>query len=123
MQSIIYWHPLVYRTVLRILYGKEYSKRYELIAEEAGGMEVLDLCCGDCKLAEYVSKYTGADFNNPDFMKLADSFGVDSARVSSPAELKPVLARAIEGNSPALIEVVIKKGSEISPWEFIHPAV
>lgn len=64
----------------------------------------------------------GADFTNPDFLKLADSFGIEGQRVSSPAELKPVLTRAIEGSTPVLIEVVIEKGSEVSPWEFIHPA-
>jgi acetolactate synthase-1/2/3 large subunit len=65
----------------------------------------------------------GADFNNPDFMKLADSFGIEGRRVSSPVELKPVLARAIEADAPVLIEVLIEKGSEVSPWEFIHPPV
>jgi len=72
---------------------------------------------------QFDNRVIGADFNNPDFMKLADSFGIEGRRVSSPAELKPVLAHAIESGAPVLIEVVIEKGSEISPWEFIHPAV
>ncbi|SDR25670.1 acetolactate synthase, large subunit [Rhizobiales bacterium GAS113] len=61
----------------------------------------------------------GADLVNPDFMKLADSFGVAGYRVHSPAELKPVLARAIAAGKPCLIEAVVKKGSEVSPWEFL----
>ena len=65
----------------------------------------------------------GVDFNNPDFLKLADSFGVAGRRVASPTQLKPVLAQAIEADAPVLIEVVIEKGSEASPWEFIHPPV
>lgn len=72
---------------------------------------------------QYDGRVIGADFNNPDFMKLADSFGIEGRRVSSPAELKPVLAHAIESGAPVLIEVVIEKGSEGSPWEFIHPPV
>lgn len=70
---------------------------------------------------QFDNRVIGADFINPDFMKLADSFGIEGARVSSPAELKPVLAKAIEADAPVLIEVVIEKGSETSPWEFIHP--
>ena len=64
-------------------------------------------------------RLTGADLVNPDFMKLADSFGVAGHRVRSPAELKPVLAAAIAADAPCLIEVVVERGSETSPWEFL----
>jgi acetolactate synthase-1/2/3 large subunit len=63
----------------------------------------------------------GADLVNPDFMQLAKAFGVEGHRVASPEELRPVLARAIAGTAPVLIEVVVERGSEVSPWEFIHP--
>lgn len=62
----------------------------------------------------------GADLKNPDFMKLAESFGVAGYRVSSPDELKPVLAKAIDDNKPALIEISIETGSEAAAWEFIN---
>jgi len=61
----------------------------------------------------------GADLVNPDFMKLADSFGVEGYRVRSPAELKPVLERAIAAEMPCLIEAVIERGSEVSPWDLL----
>ena len=67
----------------------------------------------------YEGRILGADLVNPDFMKLADSFGLAGVRVRSPAELKPVLERAIAADKPCLIEVVIEKGSEVSPWEFL----
>ncbi len=62
----------------------------------------------------------GADLVNPDFMKLADSFDMAGARVSSPEELKPVLAKAIDDDKPALIEVNVETGSEAAAWEFIN---
>ncbi|HLY57642.1 MAG TPA: thiamine pyrophosphate-dependent enzyme [Stellaceae bacterium] len=62
-----------------------------------------------------------ADLVNPDFVKLADAFGVAGARVASPAALKPVLERALADGKPWLIEVEIPVGSETSPWRFIHP--
>jgi len=63
----------------------------------------------------------GADLENPDFMKLADSFGCDGVRVDSPEGLKPALAKAIDNDRPAIIEVTVERGSETSPWKFIHP--
>jgi len=66
------------------------------------------------------SHFIGADLQNPDFMKLTESFGADAYRVDSPAALKPVLAKAIDKDRPAVIEVMIEKGSETSPWKYIH---
>lgn len=63
----------------------------------------------------------GADLDNPDFMQLAESFGADGVRVDSPNALRPALARAIDNDRPAIIEVVVERGSETSPWKFIHP--
>lgn len=68
----------------------------------------------------FESHFIGADLENPDFMKLTESFGADAYRVDSPAALKPVLAKAIDEDRPAIIEVTIEKGSEASPWKYIH---
>lgn len=62
----------------------------------------------------------GAELVNPDFVKLAECYGMKGLRVTTPAELKPVLAAAIDDNQPILIEVATETGSEVSPWEFIH---
>lgn len=68
----------------------------------------------------YGGRYSGSELQTPDFLKLAESFHVNGYRVSTPEELKPVLAKCIDENVPALIEVVCERGSETSPWEFIH---
>jgi acetolactate synthase-1/2/3 large subunit len=62
----------------------------------------------------------GADLTNPDFVKLAESFGAAGMRVSSPEALRPVLERAIEDNKPAIIDVALERGSEADPWKYIH---
>lgn len=67
-------------------------------------------------------RYLGERLQNPDFMKLADSFGVAGYRATTPAELAPVLERALAADKPALIEVPSEPGAEASPWPFIHPA-
>ncbi len=56
----------------------------------------------------------------PDFMKLAEGFGVAGRRVRSPAALGPVLERALADDAPALIEIVVPAGAEVSPWPLIH---
>lgn len=64
----------------------------------------------------------GSDLVNPDFVKLAQSFGVDAARVGSPDTLRPALERALAANQPALIEITVPRDSDSDPWPFIRPA-
>jgi acetolactate synthase-1/2/3 large subunit len=64
----------------------------------------------------------GSELRNPDFIKLAESFGVAAARVATPAQLKAELDRALARDAPALIEVTVDRRSEVSPWEFLMPA-
>jgi len=67
----------------------------------------------------YAGRLIGADFDNPDFVKLAESFGAAGYRCNSPETLKPILEKALRDDKPALIDVVLPRGGEISPWEFI----
>ncbi len=68
---------------------------------------------------KYNSNLIGSDLQNPDFVKLVESFDVTGFRVTSPAELKPVLARALALGKPAVIEVLQDKGCEQSPWKYL----
>jgi acetolactate synthase I/II/III large subunit len=70
----------------------------------------------------YQGRVLGAELTNPDFVKLGESFGVRSFRATSPAQLRKVLETALALDAPALIEVPVETGSEISPWPFLHPA-
>jgi acetolactate synthase-1/2/3 large subunit len=63
----------------------------------------------------------GESLTNPDFVKLAQSFGAAAYQASTPAELKMVLRTAINDSGPVLIEVPSEPGSEASPWPFLHP--
>ncbi|GGG37039.1 hypothetical protein GCM10010964_26090 [Caldovatus sediminis] len=66
-------------------------------------------------------RVVAADLHNPDFVRLADSFGARAARVASPEALRPVLERALGDDAvPWLIEVEIPRDSEADPWRFIH---
>lgn len=67
------------------------------------------------------NRIIGSVLQNPDFMQLAQAFGIAGHRVGSPEALRPVLASAIAGEVPVLIEVEVAQGFEASPWPFIHP--
>jgi acetolactate synthase-1/2/3 large subunit len=67
-------------------------------------------------------RVVASDLVNPDFVKLAESFGVGASRVTSPAEFRPALEKALAAGGPYLIAIDVPKDSESSPWPFIHPA-
>jgi len=69
----------------------------------------------------FEGRVLGSDLRNPDFLKLADAFGVRGERVGSPEALRPVLARALESGVPWLIEVPVPRDSESDPWRFLQP--
>ena len=70
----------------------------------------------------YRGRLIGAELTNPDFVKLAESFGVRAWRATSPEALKLALAEALTLDAPCLIEVPVPRGSEASPWPYLHPA-
>ncbi|MGY4258452.1 acetolactate synthase-1/2/3 large subunit [Bradyrhizobium sp. USDA 4516] len=67
-------------------------------------------------------RVVASDLVNPDFVKLAESFGVGAARVTSPDHFRPVLEKALADGGPYVISVEVPTDSEVSPWAFIHPA-
>lgn len=66
-------------------------------------------------------RVVASDLINPDFVKLAESFGVASARVTAPEQFRAVLEKALAHGGPYLISVEVTRDSEVSPWAFIHP--
>ncbi|TLZ48201.1 MAG: hypothetical protein E6K22_15775 [Gammaproteobacteria bacterium] len=62
----------------------------------------------------------GEALRNPDFVKLAESFGAAGYRAATAGQLRSALERALADDAPALIEVPGEPGAEVSPWPFIH---
>jgi acetolactate synthase-1/2/3 large subunit len=63
----------------------------------------------------------GVDLHNPDFVRLAQSFGINAWRTDTPAGLRTCLGQALEADTPALIEVTVARDSEEPPWDFLMP--
>jgi acetolactate synthase-1/2/3 large subunit len=74
------------------------------------------------QIERYGGRFLGAELTNPDFVKLAESFGAMGLKVESPAALRPALERALAADAPVVIEVMGAPGGEASPWPFLHPA-
>ncbi|HUL19386.1 MAG TPA: thiamine pyrophosphate-dependent enzyme [Steroidobacteraceae bacterium] len=63
------------------------------------------------------NRLIGSDLRNPDFVGLAEAFGVASHRARTPEELARVLERTLPEPGPALIEVPVTDMA--SPWKHI----
>ncbi|MDI3559771.1 thiamine pyrophosphate-dependent enzyme [Bradyrhizobium sp. Arg816] len=66
-------------------------------------------------------RVVASDLVNPDFVKLAESFGVAAARVTAPDQFKAAMEKALAHDGPYLISIEVTRDSEVSPWAFIHP--
>ena len=66
---------------------------------------------------QYDGHTIASDLLNPDFVKLAESFGAMGLKADSPEALRPALRQAFAVNMPVLIEVPCN--AMPSPWEFI----
>jgi acetolactate synthase I/II/III large subunit len=74
------------------------------------------------QIERFDGRVVASDLVNPDFVKLAESFGVAAARVTAPAGFRAALEKALAHGGPYLIDVEVPTGSEASPWPFIHTA-
>ncbi|WP_291858404.1 thiamine pyrophosphate-dependent enzyme [Bradyrhizobium sp.] len=70
----------------------------------------------------FEGRVVASDLVNPDFVKLAESFGVGAARVTSPDHFRAALEKALAHGGPYLIDIEVPRDSEVTPWTFIHPA-
>lgn len=59
-----------------------------------------------------------SNLTNPDFVRLAETFGASGYRVDSPAGLEKILPAALETAGPTLVEVTLEARMP-SPWPFI----
>ncbi len=56
------------------------------------------------------------DFGNPNFVKLAESFGAKGVRIKKASELLPALRDALSGNSPVVIECPVDYSENEKMW-------
>lgn len=65
----------------------------------------------------YDGRVHSTDLHNPDFAKLAELFGAQGLRATSPQELGPAIQKGLAYHGPTVIEIPM--GEVPSPWPFI----
>jgi acetolactate synthase-1/2/3 large subunit len=70
------------------------------------------------QIEHYHNRTIASDLASPDFVKMAESFGISASRVTSPDALTSELRRAIAADEATLIEVPI--GDVPSPWKYVQ---
>ena len=56
--------------------------------------------------AHYGGRRIAVDLVNPDFVRLAESFGALGFRITKTEEFRPALEKALRAEKPVLIEIV-----------------
>ena len=69
------------------------------------------------QVEDHGGRVIATDLHNPDFVKLAESFGAQGLRATTPDELRGALKRGFDTPGPTLIEVPM--GEMPSPWDYI----
>jgi acetolactate synthase-1/2/3 large subunit len=70
------------------------------------------------QIEDHGGRVIASDLKNPDFVKLAESFGAQGLRARGPDELRAALRRALATAGPTLIDVPV--GEFPAPWDFIQ---
>jgi len=66
----------------------------------------------------YGGRYFASDLTNPDYRRLAESFGIASASAHDPDALAAILPGLLAARQPVLVHVPV--GEMPSPWHLIH---
>jgi acetolactate synthase-1/2/3 large subunit len=65
----------------------------------------------------YGGRVIGTELCNPNFVKLAESFGASGYRAESPHRLREILRRGLEEDGPVIIEVPLPE--KANPWQYL----
>jgi acetolactate synthase-1/2/3 large subunit len=65
----------------------------------------------------YERRYVATPLMNPDFLKIADAYGISALRVKRRSEVVPAIQRAMEHDGPFLIDFMVE------PEENVYPMV
>ena len=68
---------------------------------------------------QYGGRVLACEFTNPDFVRLAESFGALGLRAHTPEELRAALRTAFAANIPAVIDLPC--GPMPDPWPLLRP--
>jgi acetolactate synthase-1/2/3 large subunit len=71
---------------------------------------------GEAILLDDVDEPWSTDFGGVDYVKIAEGFGFETARITSDADIEPILAKAISNQGANFIEIMVPTQDEIVPF-------
>jgi len=60
-------------------------------------------------------RYSSVELQNPDFVKIAEGFGMPGARLTDPDQLESALQKMLDHDGPYLLHVAVEKEENIFP--------
>ena len=63
----------------------------------------------------FEKRYSSVEMDNPDFLKLAEAYGIPARQVSKCSDVQAALAEMWESPGPYLVEVVCEKEENVFP--------
>ena len=64
----------------------------------------------------YNKRYFGTKLYNPDFVKLAEAYGIKGVKVSKKIDVRPAIHKAMEHKGPFLIEFIVEPEENVYPF-------
>jgi acetolactate synthase-1/2/3 large subunit len=64
----------------------------------------------------YNKRYFGTQLYNPDFVKLAEAYGIKGVKVSKKIDVRPAIHKAMEHKGPFLIEFIVEPEENVYPF-------
>jgi acetolactate synthase-1/2/3 large subunit len=61
-------------------------------------------------------RYSNTPIWSPDYVKLAQAYGIPAWRVKEPGELMPAIGAAMAYPGPAIIEFQVARHEDVYPW-------
>lgn len=61
------------------------------------------------------NRYSSVELQNPDFVKIAEGFGVAGRKISHPADLRPAIQEMLDHDGPYLLHIHVEKEENIFP--------
>lgn len=63
----------------------------------------------------YDRRYSSVELKNPDFIKIAEGFGVPGRKITQPSELREAVSEMLEHEGPFLLHVIVEKEENVFP--------
>jgi len=64
----------------------------------------------------YNKRYFGTQLYNPDFVKIAEAYGIKGLKVSKKIDVRPAIHKAMEHKGPFLIEFIVEPEENVYPF-------